>query len=507
VGSGEERYVRRLDPAPEALAIALDATARYAAVNYGEQVGSGRPATYVPLPTARLWNVTTDDPRRVRVLTYQEPIVAAAFSPVGERLLTASGVDVRLWDPLKPEPVFAFRHAGKVNAAAFSADGTFIVTASDDGTARVSNAETGQPVFAVRHAGRVERAWLLRGNALLATYSNRRFQVRRIAAGPDAPPIFERESSGTAPDIAAVSADGRLMAVRTGKAVRVWEAGKEHSLPPLEHDGYVRSIAFAGDDSLLVTHGDEKMARIWDARTGVPRHVLGHAAEVKDLAVAPDGGTVVTIDAIGTVRLWDARKGAELKPFDLKPFEHGCGSRYFAAFAAQGRLAVTRSEAGRSQAECEGRIRLWDVAKRQLHALVGIGAAEDVALSPDGRLVASVEHRWGWDRIWRNAESRVRVWDADTGQPRFADPFESRERMQTAQFSANGSLLMTVAGAEVALWAVSAERLQALVDAATSVCLKPDFRRQALGESATVAAARFDHCERRHGRPAARAGN
>src|SRR5262245_3770900 len=136
--TGEQRYVRSLDPTPEALATPLDAAARFAAVNYGEQVGSGRPATYVPIATARLWNVAIDDPRRVRVLTHRATIGAAAFSPVGQRLVTASGADVQLWDPLKTEPVFAFRHAGAVNTASFSADGAFVVTASDDGSARVS---------------------------------------------------------------------------------------------------------------------------------------------------------------------------------------------------------------------------------------------------------------------------------------------------------------------------------------------------------------------------------
>ena len=53
-------------------------------------------------------------------------------------------------------------------------------------------------------------------------------------------------------------------------------------------------------------------------------------------------------------------------------------------------------------------------------------------------------------------------------------------------------------------WAVSAERLREKVDAATSICLKPEFRRQALGESPAVAAAKHDDCERRHGRSVAR---
>jgi WD40 repeat protein len=72
-------------------------------------------------------------------LAHQDWVLAAAFSPDGTRVVTASadrtarGWDARTGKPLT-EPL---AHQGKVTAAAFSADGTRVVTASDDRTARV----------------------------------------------------------------------------------------------------------------------------------------------------------------------------------------------------------------------------------------------------------------------------------------------------------------------------------------------------------------------------------
>ena len=42
--------------------------------------------------------------------------------------------------------------------------------------------------------------------------------------------------------------------------------------------------------------------------------------------------------------------------------------------------------------------------------------------------------------------------------------------------------------------------LQSTIAAATTVCLKPEFRRQNLGESATEARRKYEACERKHGR-------
>jgi hypothetical protein len=74
--------------------------------------------------------------------------LSAAFSADGTRVVTASADDMaRVWDARTGQPVGTpLRHQGQVNSAVFSADGTRVVTASTDRTARVWDARTGQPV-------------------------------------------------------------------------------------------------------------------------------------------------------------------------------------------------------------------------------------------------------------------------------------------------------------------------------------------------------------------------
>ena len=74
---------------------------------------------------------------------------SAAFSPDGKRIVTASeDKTARLWDAETGKPIGEplKGHTDSVMSAAFSPDGKRIVTASDDKTARLWDAETGKQI-------------------------------------------------------------------------------------------------------------------------------------------------------------------------------------------------------------------------------------------------------------------------------------------------------------------------------------------------------------------------
>jgi hypothetical protein len=82
------------------------------------------------------------------VLTHLEEVSSAAFSPDGQRIVTASfDKTARVWKADGTgEPLVLRGHEGMVSSAAFSPDGERIVTASLDKTARVWKADgTGEP--------------------------------------------------------------------------------------------------------------------------------------------------------------------------------------------------------------------------------------------------------------------------------------------------------------------------------------------------------------------------
>ena len=86
---------------------------------------------------------------------------SAQFSPDGKYIVTASDDNTaRVWDAKTGEPVTEpLKHEDSVNSAQFSPDGKYIVTASYDYTARVWDAKTGEPVTeSLRHEGPVYSA-------------------------------------------------------------------------------------------------------------------------------------------------------------------------------------------------------------------------------------------------------------------------------------------------------------------------------------------------------------
>jgi hypothetical protein len=88
-------------------------------------------------------------------------VESAAFSPDGSRIVTASWDNTaRIWDSASAKEIAVLRgHGGVVNSAAFSPDGSRIVTASDDNTARIWDAASAKEIAVLRgHEGIVRSA-------------------------------------------------------------------------------------------------------------------------------------------------------------------------------------------------------------------------------------------------------------------------------------------------------------------------------------------------------------
>jgi WD domain, G-beta repeat len=134
-------------------------------------------------------------------------------------------------------------HSGDVTSAAYSPDGTRIVTASADKTARIWDARTGAP---------------------LAVLSGHRDDVNSAAYSPD----------GT-----------RIVTDSADKTARIWDARTGAPLAVLSgHGDVVNRTAYSPDGTRIVTASDDKTAHVWDARVpaNIAAQILWDAAAETD---------------------------------------------------------------------------------------------------------------------------------------------------------------------------------------------------------------------------------
>jgi WD40 repeat protein len=155
------------------------------------------------------------------------------------------------------------------------------------------------------------------------------------------------------------------------------------------------------------------------------------------------------------------------------------GELVSAAFSADGRRIVTASE--------DSTARVW-AADGSGEPVVLRGHQDRVwsaAFSPDGGRVVTASR-----------DSTARVWAADgSGEPVVLRGHE--DWVMSAAFSPDGRRVVTASQDSTArVWAVGGDLLQALLRAATSVCLEPDFRVNSLAEPARDAQVTYQSCRR-----------
>ncbi|MGA2709690.1 MAG: protein kinase domain-containing protein [Steroidobacteraceae bacterium] len=358
---------------------------------------SGFSPEHAPAAISVFQDVRVADLQLAVLSGHASVVNTAAYSPDGSRIVTAShDKSARIWDARTGTELAALSgHTDHVGFAAYSPDGSRIVTASDDKTARIWDAHTGaQLVLLSGHGDTISSAAYSPDGSRIVTASDD--GTARVWDARTGAQVLEFSGNGSNLYYASYSPDGRhIVTASDDKTARIWDARTGTQLAVLAgHDGIVLSAAYSPDGTQIVTASDDRTARIWDTRTGAQLTVLsGHTNQVISAAFSPDGARIVTASNDNTARIWDANTGAQ-----VAVLSGHIGYVNSAAFSPDGTRVVTASD--------DNTARIWDVgARAQLAVIPGSGYFfESAVFSPDGaRIVAA------------SADKTARVWDARTG--------------------------------------------------------------------------------------------
>lgn len=280
------------------------------------------------------------------------------------------------------------------------------------------------------------------------------------------------QSTAPISEIAAMSADGKRLAVDAGGSVGLWEVESQRKaldfpallppvkrlafspdgsvlcaaagdfavhrfstetgaeiLPALQHEGKIEDLQFASDGRRILTASVDRTARLWDATTGtqlIPP--LRHRDWVNTATFCPDGRRIATTSGDLTARLWDAATGRPVS----QPMAH-----------LQQPLAAVMSRDGNTlyTGGADIFVRRWDLRSvAEPPAILGSDVTTIAAeFCADGRSVATVAD-----------DGSASLWRIDRPTPALAwRGAASSERSRVARFSPDGVLFAAVEGAAI----------------------------------------------------------
>jgi serine/threonine protein kinase/WD40 repeat protein len=211
---------------------------------------------------------------------------------------------------------------GYIWSVAWSPDGAYIVSGSDDGTAHVWDCNSGSRVTAYRShitpavdndlAKKV--AWAPDSKRIIVGFMDSTTQgvdintERELFSYSNPASKYPIESIGWSPNGLYVAAGD------FGNTVVIYDVASGQAITTYtDHSDSVLALAWSPDGKRIVSGSSDGTARVWDAMSGKTLLIYKkHGDDVESVGWSPDGTRVVSGGLDGTVQIWQADGGYTL---------------------------------------------------------------------------------------------------------------------------------------------------------------------------------------------------
>jgi WD40 repeat protein len=406
--------------------------------------------------TVKLWDVGPggaskrpgDAPLRATLEGHAGAVWCLAFSPQG-KTLASGGLDkvCRLWNPQNRVTRAAPSFDSAVISLAFAPDASALVIGTYGGLlplrrARIIDAPWFEPLATIPGPPDTLMTVAISpdGRLLASAGKDRQVTLRSL---PSCEPVRKLGDHSNGICHLAFSPDGKTLGVclYDGQVV-LWDAQAGQKVRSLSaHAKGTRRVNFSPDGARITTAGWDQTAKLWSVTTGQLLHTTpAQPIPVSEVAFSPDGRTFATTTGNwrdsrtpGEVKLWDAETGREL----AKVGDHALEIKGL-MFDPRGGQLFSYGPQG---------VRVWDVASRELRAILAEGTAVTAAvLLPEGNHLVIGDNQGG-----------IAVWHVATGKPVLQ--YRGHEDMVFhLACSPDGSLLASVSrDGSLTLWPVRLE--------------------------------------------------
>jgi WD40 repeat protein len=338
---------------------------------------------------------------------------------------------------------YVLPHGDWVEDSAFSPDGKWFVTASDDNSVRMWETASGREIRRMEHADFAQVVTVSPdGNWIASTGKDETVRVWESATGTQALEI-PLPARGWALDF---SADGKTLLTGDDEGnVYRWDVSSLSArVGYLEFPEYVRRAVFSQDGNSLYVNTDDK--NVW--LIGADKAQADHAGNKgKAVLVAPDLSASLAVSENSqwvAVAIPNSNDVLLQNLTDPKPEPiaiHTGGGLHEIAFSPDSLWLATTGEAG---------VIVWDVEAvwnnpepMQAFSLPSDAPVFSVAFSADGK------------RLAVGGTGQTTIWDLSTRKP-LASPLPQGGNLLSARFSRDGAWLATgTASGSIYVWDVN----------------------------------------------------
>jgi WD40 repeat protein len=362
---------------------------------------------------------------------------------------------------------------GSVVSAAFTSDGSGLVSVDDEGVVVVWDVASSEPRATFETgASPVQAAQVSESGERVAVVTPTSATVWDVAARRAVGSVQADDDDGFAS--VAFGADDVMAVGSSLGRIQLLDRALEPLGPPLtlaigDYSQNVGVLAFDRDATLLASSGGgQGVITIWDVRARQPLGAVIHASEqtdrVRALAFSDDASVLASGSAEGSIAVWSLRDLSEGQDPTRLATLPGHGAVSSLGFGRDGTALVSTST--------DGVLARWDLARQTRMGRGILGGASDfvgsLAFSPDGARLATV------------SLDGVQLWSDLDGEPRSTQL--SSAVPDDVAFSPDGRTLAWVRDdGAVALWDVEAskshvEHVAPEGETVTALAFSPDGR-------------------------------
>ncbi|HKS39137.1 MAG TPA: caspase family protein, partial [Blastocatellia bacterium] len=368
-------------------------------------------------------------------------------------------------------------HTLPVCAAAFTADGRYMLSGSFDNTIKVWNISSGAEVgsLTVSQRGTSDMAfssdgkyalvatrdgtlelWSIYNKIKLRTFAEKVSYIASLTFSPDGRYALSGGGGKGDRDFTV-----KLWAVPDGTLMRTFSGHRET----------VSSVAFSPDSRYALSGSSDRTCMLWDIATGQRmRTFTNHLSGITSVAISPNGRYALSAsleplrndpsrkNTASMIRMWEVATGTEIRSFAGASMLVHC-----LVFSPNGRYFLSSGD--------EGALKLWDVGSgAEIRSFSGYAKGiRAVAFSQDGRYI-----------LTGSVDNTLKLWDAAAGRE-IRTFLGHADQVRSIAFSPDKTTVLSgSADGTIRVWematAKTAKRFSGRAGAINSMAISPDGR-------------------------------